>query len=320
MRTVVVTGVSGKSGRFFLQRLISEHENLTDYRFKFLCRFQGKSPKQREGYELLQKAVSDGRINAEICAVNLRDSAQVKAVFSEPVYMLFHIASIKLTMDVVPVALESGVDNIVMVHTTGIYSKYKAAGEEYRKIEAHIQTLVEGYRDQGREVATTILRPTMIYGDLEDGNLSKFIKMVDKLRLFPTVSGGRYELQPVWCKDLGDAYYEVMTKWEITKNKEYILSGGKPILLREMFQEIARQLGVKNVFLSCPFPIAYFGAWLVYLCTFTKVDYREKVQRMVEPRAYSHELAAHDFGYAPKEFAEGIREEIEAYKNSKKNK
>ena len=30
----------------------------------------------------------------------------------------------------------------------------------------------------------TILRPTMIYGSLDDKNISTFIKMVDKFRIF----------------------------------------------------------------------------------------------------------------------------------------
>ena len=164
----------------------------------------------------------------------------------------------------------------------------------------------------------TILRPTMIYGDLADKNISVFIRMVDKLRIFPTVNGARYDLQPVWCKDLGYAFYEVMTKWQVTRNKEYILSGGAPIQLREIFLEIAKQLGVKNTFISCPFWFASFGAWCIYLATLGKIDFREKVQRLVEPRAYGHEAAAKDFGYAPAPFAIGIREEIEMYKAEKR--
>ena len=81
-----------------------------------------------------------------------------------------------------------------------------------------------------------------------------------------------------------------------------------------MFEEIARQLGVKNVFVSCPYPIAYAGSWLLYMCSFKKIDMREKVQRLVEPRAFSHKEASVDFGYAPAEFAQGIRQEIEMYK------
>ncbi len=319
MRTVVITGITGKSGQYFLKRLLQEYESLKDYRFKVICR-GGVTSKNQGGYELLQSAVAEEKLSLEILDVDLKVADEVRKVFAEKVDMLFHIASVKLTMGIVPVALEQGVDNIVMVHTTGIYSRYKKAGEEYRQTEAKIGKLIEEYRSKGRDIAATILRPTMIYGDLQDGNVSAFIKMVDKYRLFPTVKGARFDLQPVWCKDLGNAYFEIMTKWESTKNKEYILSGGEPIQLREMFIEIGRQLGVKNTFMSVPFWIAYTGAWIVYLLTFTKKDFREKVQRLVEPRAYPHDLAKIDFGYSPANFADGVAEEIEMYKATKKKK
>ncbi len=319
MYTVVVTGITGKSGQYFLKRLLAEADNLQDYSFKLLCRKIGENTKSEEGHALVERVIAEQKLHLQVIEADLTCAEEVEKVFEEKVDMLFHIASVKLTMDIVPIAMEKGVDNIVMVHTTGIYSKYKKAGEEYRQTEAKIAALVEEYRNQGREIATTILRPTMVYGDLKDKNVATFIKMVDKYRLFPTVKGARYDLQPVWCKDLGDAYFEVMTHWEVTKNKEYILSGGKPIQLREMFIEIGKQLGVKNTFISCPYWIAYTGAWALYLVTFGKKDYREKVQRMIEPRAYSHDLAKEDFGYAPAEFAEGVKEEMEAYKQRKNN-
>lgn len=317
MKTIVVTGITGKSGQYFLQRLLKEHEHLGEYRFKLLCRERGTYSRNTAGYSLLEEAKKSAKLNVEVCEVNLLNEHEVRAVFQEPVYMLMHIASVKMTMDIVPIALEQGVDNVVMVHTTGIYSKYKAAGEEYRQIESKISNLVEEYTAQGRKINTTILRPTMIYGDLNDGNIAVFIKMVDKLRIFPVVNGARYDLQPVWCKDLGNAYYDVMMRWDVTKNKEYILSGGAPIQLREIFREMARQLGVKNVFISCPYPIAYAGAWVLYVLSLKRVDMREKVQRLVEPRAYGHESATEDFGYNPVEFSIGVMEEIEMYKKSR---
>ncbi len=316
MKTVVITGITGKSGQYFLKRMLKDYQALGEYHFKILCR-KGKDVKKQVGYDLLNTATNSQRLNLEIVDVDLNAKDQLEKVFSQPVYMLFHIASVKLSLNIVPLALERGVDNIVMVHTTGIYSKYKKAGEEYRRIESEIEKLIAEYKSAGRSISSTILRPTMIYGDLQDGNVSTFIKMVDKYRIFPTVKGARFDLQPVWCKDLGDAYYDVLTNWEITKNKEYVLSGGKPIQLREMFIEIAKQLGVKNRFFSVPFWIAYSGAWLIYILTFTKKDYREKVQRLVEPRAYGHELATKDFNYSPSEFADGVKEEIEMYKLAK---
>lgn len=315
MYSVAITGASGKSGQYFLKRLLKERDALKGYRFVLLCRRQEKNSKNVERYQIIQSILKDRDLQVELFEVDLTNEEKLSNFFEkEHIDMLLHIAGVKLSKYVVPAALKGGVDNFILVHTTGIYSKYKAAGEEYRQIESGLHKLVEEYRNKGRKVAMTILRPTMIYGDLQDKNVSVFIKMVDKLRIFPTVNGARYDLQPVWCKDLGDAYYDVMMKWDITQNKEYILSGKEPIQLREMFEVMAKQLGVKNIFISCPYPIAYAGACLIYTLTLKTVDYREKVQRLVEPRAYSHQKAAEDFGYAPVAFEHGVREEIRKYK------
>lgn len=53
---------------------------------------------------------------------------------------------------------------------------------------------------------------------------------------------------------------------------------------------------------------------MLYLCSLSRYDLREKVQRLVEPRIFDHQAAQRDFGYMPLDFPTGIKEEIEMYK------
>lgn len=225
--------------------------------------------------------------------------------------MILHIAGIGKSLTIV----KTDVRKLILVHTTGIYSKYKAAGESYRQIETQIETLVE---PTGKEL--TFLRPTMIYGTIKDMNVIIFMKMVDKLRVFPVFNGAKYELQPVWCGDLGKAYYQILMNQDTATKRNYNLSGGAPILLLDMFKVMAKYLCVTNTFVSVPFKFAYTLSWILYLSKFTKIDFREKVQHLVEPRTFSYEDAAHDFAYSPLTFEEGVRAEIEEYKAQKKKK
>ena len=303
MNRVLITGISGKNGRYLLEEMNKnkEKDSLDNIHFKAFL---------REGSDTtyLDKCQLD--IERYYGSIDTKEEA---LKFVDGGYdTLLHIAGIQRSVQIVSAALEKGVKRFILVHTTGIYSKYKEAGEGYRQIDAEVTKMC---KDAG--AVLTILRPTMIYGALNDGNISVFIKMVDRLRLFPVISGAKYELQPVWCADLGKAFYEVLMHPELTDGKEYDLSGGKPILLIDIFKEIGRQLGVKNTFISVPYPIAYMGAFCVYIISFGKIDFREKVQRMVEPRAYSHEKAKEDFGYSPLEFKDGVKEEIALYMQSK---
>ena len=85
-----------------------------------------------------------------------------------------------------------------------------------------------------------------------------------------------------------------------------------------MLRVIGEGLGKKVHFISCPYPIAYAGACAVYGVTLKKVDYREKVQRLCEPRVSSHSEASDAFDYAPRAFAEGVVDEIREYQSLKK--
>lgn len=245
-------------------------------------------------------------VQKHVC--DLCDVTALEEAFRD-VDTVLHIAGIHWSREVVTATTSAHVRRLVLVHTTGIYSKYKKAGEEYRQIDDFVYDTCKA-----NNIVLTILRPTMIYGNITDNNVVKFIKMVDRFPLMPVVNKAKYELQPVHYKDLGDAYYSVLMNEGSTGNKDFILSGGEPILLREMLTEIGRNLGKKVRFISCPFWIAYFGAWIVFLLTFTKKDYREKVQRLCEPRVFSYDEAKLAFGYSPRTFQNGIVDEIKQYK------
>ncbi len=296
---VFVTGVTGKSGRFFLDEIIKEGSSNNEY--TFLVRNSEKAEAIKKIYP-----------KACVFVSSFEETEAIKKELLNNKYdVLLHIAGIFYSQELVDISIEAGIKWLILVHTTGIYSKYKAAGENYRKIESSIRNKLKG-----KDIALTILRPTMIYGDLKDKNVSVFIKMVYRLRLFPVVSGANFDLQPVWCGDLGKAYYQVLNNSNVTQNKDYILSGGRPIQLIDMFKVIAEKLEVSNTFISVPYWLAYYGAWFIYCCSLKKIDFREKVQRLVEPRAYSHQDAHNDFGYTPLNFEDGVVDEIEQFKQS----
>lgn len=77
---------------------------------------------------------------------------------------------------------------------------------------------------QKHDIELTIIRPTMIYGTLKDGNISTFIKWFDKFRVFPIVGNGKALLQPVHRKDLASAYYLIMKNLDKVKGKEHVVS------------------------------------------------------------------------------------------------
>ena len=297
MKTVLLTGVTGHSGQYAMERLAERIGECRDLSFRAIVRKNSNTEKLKAW-----------GVPVEIRTGDIQDEAFVRECCRGVDTLLNIVGIIYQPETIARIALEEGVHRIISVHTTGRYSRYKYAAAGYIENDRKVTELCEQFG-----ASRTILRPTMIYGGLDDQNVSVFIRMMDRLPVMPVVNGARYPLQPVHRKDLGHAYADVLLAPEKTANRDYTLSGKEPIDLRDMLTAIAGHLGKKPHYFSVPYPAAYAGACLVYILTLGKKDFREKVQRMVEPRCYPHEKATRDFGYDPVGFEEGVREEVLEY-------
>ena len=201
--------------------------------------------------------------------------------------------------------------HIVLVHTTGIYSRFRMASGEYKQIEQALQKYLE------QDLNITILRPTMIFGDLCDRNIHKFIRMVDTLPLMPQVRGGRAKIQPVNARDLGRAYYQCVMADKLPES-DYVVSGSRELTLRELCSLIGIFLGKKTRFVNVPTLAVAGGMWCVRQLTGGRIDYVEKALRLSEDRVFSHEKATRDFGFEPEPFDVGLKREVEEYLHAKK--
>ena len=308
MSVLAITGITSKSGSYFYKLLI-QNKNILTKKYSGGIRFL-----VRESSDLSLMKNSDFHYEIYRDKLGLANYHYVCNALKD-VDTVVHIAGIFYSENIVDAAIACHVRRLILVHTTGIYSKYKKAGEEYRRIDKLVYEKCKANR-----IIITILRPTMIYGNMNDHNISVFIKLVDKLPIMPVVNNAQYVLQPVHCDDLGEAYYQVLLNESSTANLDFDLSGGAPILLRDILSEIAVCLNKQIRFFNVPFIFAYLLAWLLFLVTFSKYDYREKVQRLCEPRAYSHASATLAFGYQPRTFQEGIASEVREYLSNKENR
>lgn len=289
---LAITGATGHTGHYLIENL--KENNYTD-RIRCLVRSEAKAAK-----------LFDNSLNIEVVKGNLGIEENIYA-FLKNVDTVVHIANIHYSLDILRIGKECGVKRFILIHTTGIYSKYKMASQEYIEIEKQIKPFMQ-------EMNITILRPTMIFGDMCDHNISKFIRLVDRFPVLPVVAGGKATIQPVNARDLANAIYLVM-KTEETCGNAYDLSGETVITIRELYKMISKYLGKKRLIISIPMWLAVLGAKIIKMLTRKRVDLIEKVLRMGEDRAYTHDEAIDDFGYAPEKFEIGLHREITQYLN-----
>lgn len=291
---LLTTGITGHSGGHFLRELIARHHGGP---LRCLVRPASNTAQLDASGLQVEKVVG-----------SLADEAWLDRAM-EGVTTVLHIASIRHSPSIVRAALKQGVKRVIVVHTSGVFSKYRNAAGEYLEIEAGLRrTLAEARPAPG----LVILRPTMIYGSLRDNNMAVFIRMIDRLRICPVIDGGRHRLQPVHARDLGKAYYQLVCKPELL-NGEYTLSGERPVTMREMLALISAYLGKQTVFVPVPLGGGVLLARALRALSAGRFDYVERIQRMGEDRSYPHSAASADFGYAPMSFAEGLRGEVNEY-------
>lgn len=292
---LLVTGITGHTGKYFLKELVDNN-----YEGPIRCLVRKSSDTS-----LLDKS----GLRIEKVFGDLNNEKFIKQSMNG-VDIVMHIYNIHHSSMVVEAAIDNKVKRAILVHTTGVYSNFKQASLKYKNVEKEVLGFSES-PDCPTQI--TILRPTMIYGDMCDSNMSKFIKMIDKLKIMPVINGGNSLIQPVNARDLGKAFYKVLLSPEETDGKTYNLSGEKPIQLIEVFKLISHNLNKKTFFISIPLIVGVFFAKLLKLLSLGRFDYIEKVQRMAENRSYSHEEATRDFNYHPMSFTEGIQIEVEQY-------
>ena len=290
---LLVIGITGHTGKYFLREL---KENNYTGRIRFLIR-------NKNDENIFKKY----NLNYEVMYGDLNNKEDIQNA-CKGIDTILEIYNIRYSLDVLDAALNENVKRIIFVHTTGIYSKYKMASEEYKRIEKEV------IKKAKEKIDITILRPTMIYGDICDHNISKFIKMMDKMKIYPLIAGGRAKIQPVNARDLGRAYYQVLVNDEKTKNQDYNLSGEEPISIKDMLKNISYILNKKTLFIPIPLYFSVFCAYILKILTLGKINIVEKVLRMDEDRCFDNSKAREDFGYTTIDFQKGLKEEIRQYK------
>jgi nucleoside-diphosphate-sugar epimerase len=291
---ILVTGITGHSGKWFVRRLINEN-----YLGKIRCIVRIDSD---------TSIIDKSGLNIEKIYADLKNDKIIESAMSGVKYLI-HIASISYSEKLINIAIIKKVEWAILVHTTGKYSRYKSAAEEYNRIEDKILK-------KRSKIGITILRPTMIYGSSRDRNMYKLIDYLYNHKFFPIFGNGNNLMQPVHAKDLGNAYFDVLVNKKKTFNKEYNLSGKNPIRYIDLVRLISKNINKKNVIIKVPFFISLAGAKIYNLLSTNAQISVEQVYRMQEDKDFTYDNAKIDFGYSPISFKDGIKEEVLEYMNS----
>ena len=154
-----------------------------------------------------------------------------------------------------------------------------------------------------RGVAYTILRPTLIYDEGQDENISQIASLIRKLGFFPVCGQACGLRQPVHARELARAAIQALPA-EAAFNRAYNLSGGEALTYRAMVERIFRGLGKTPLIVSLPLEVWRFALGALDWLRPNKTLKRNinMAARMNVDLWFDHAAASHDFGYAPGPF------------------
>ena len=155
---------------------------------------------------------------------------------------------------------------------------------------------------EARGVAFTILRPTLIYDEGLDENVTRIADLIHKLGFFPVCGLAKGLRQPVHARDLAKAAMQALTA-KPSFNKVYNLSGGEDLTYAAMVRRIFEALGRAPVIIALPELLWRIGFFVVNLVRPKRLKRNvQMVLRMNTDLWFDHSGATIDFGYRPGPF------------------
>jgi uncharacterized protein YbjT (DUF2867 family) len=203
---------------------------------------------------------------------------------------------------IIAAAERAGIPRAVFVSTTAVTTTLAATSRRVRLLAE--QVIHEAAFDW------TILRPTMIYGDPGDRNLSRLLPLLRRAPVLP-IPGGRHLQQPVHAADLADAVLAAAER-PAAAGHTYDVAGPEPLTFAELLRISARAVASRTRFVPVPLSPVVAAARGYELVSRNPRIRVEQLRRLAEDKAFAINHAVHDLGYAPRSFADGIHAEARA--------
>lgn len=173
-----------------------------------------------------------------------------------PVGLVYSLSPIWLLPAALPALRAAGMTRLVAFSSTSVFTKAESQDAAERVI-AH--KLAEAERRlivfcEANDVAWTILRPTLIYDEWRDGNVSRLAGLIRRFGVLPVSGRGGGLRQPVHAQDLALGAIAAAGS-KAARDKAYDLPGGETLTYRQMVGRIFDSLNKKRLIISLPAPL-----------------------------------------------------------------
>jgi nucleoside-diphosphate-sugar epimerase len=218
-----------------------------------------------------------------------------------PIATVFSLSPIWLLPQALPALKARGMTRLVAFSSTSRFTKQDSPEPSERAVAkalAESEAKVEAFC-AAHGVAWTLLRPTLIYVEGRDANVSRLAGLIRRFKVLPLSGRGEGLRQPVHADDLAGGAIAAAGA-PAARDRAYDLVGGETLTYRTMAERIYEGLGRRPAILSLP-------PWLFrLLLTLAKPFYpgatATMADRMAQNLTFDDADARRDFAWAPRDF------------------
>lgn len=197
----------------------------------------------------------------------------------------------------------SGVRRLVALSSTSRFTKV-ASGDiaenttaaKLIESEARVQEWAES-----RGIEWVVLRPTLIYGQGLDKNVSEIARFIRRFGFFPLLGSAQGQRQPIHACDVASACVAALQA-PAAANRAYNISGGETFSYREMVLRVFVALGRPVRFLSVPLGAFRLAVTVLRFLPRYRHWSSAMAERMNRDLVFDHSDAIRDLGFNPRAF------------------
>lgn len=230
------------------------------------------------------------------------DLLEAAALRFPPFSTLYCTADAVLLADALPHLIQPAMKRLVAFSSTSVITKQDTEVATERAMIRRLaaaERRIAGICEQ-HGIGWTILRPTLIYAEGRDTNITPLSQLIRRFGFMPLVGGGPGLRQPVHAEDLAIAAIAAAENNGAAINKFYSLPGPETVTYREMMGRVFDGMGLPRRFLRVP-------AWL-WRATFAAINplYPDANVamgiRMMKDMTFDSAPARRDLGWQPRSF------------------
>jgi nucleoside-diphosphate-sugar epimerase len=166
---------------------------------------------------------------------------------------LIHAAPLWLLPPVLGILAQAGIRRVVAFSSASRFSKEQSRSRPERELAQRLSVAETRLAEEAarHEVAWTLFRPTLIYGEGRDRNVSDIARFARRFGVVPVAGQACGRRQPVHADDLAQASVRALGL-AVTHGRSYDLAGGETLTYREMALRVATAVrpGARVVSLS----------------------------------------------------------------------